>query len=138
MSSACFTASCTTTRLSWERWMAVAVETTSRVRRLTTSASRPRTPSRRRMLAAAVDLELVVQRLEADAEHVGGARLVVAVGREGLQDQGLLGVLQARPHPEAHPVGPVTQIGHAQGRRRGNVLGEDGDRKSTRLNSSHL
>src|SRR5258706_12490998 len=103
MSSAGFTASCTTRRLSWERWMAVAVETTSRVRRLTTSASRPRTPSRRRMLAAAVDLELVVQRLQADTQHVGGGPLVFGVGRGGLQGQGLPGALLALPHPDAHP-----------------------------------
>src|SRR6266849_5416628 len=123
VSSACFTASCTTTRLSWERWMAVAVETTSRVSRLTTSASRPRTP-RRRMLGA-VGLELVVQRLQADAEHVGGAGLVVAVGREGLEDQGLLGVLQARADPEGDAIGPVRRLGHPQGGLRRDVLGQD-------------
>src|SRR4026207_2207469 len=104
MSSACFTAPCTPTRLRCERWMAVAVATTSRVRRLTTSASRPRTPSR---MLGAVGLELVVEGLQADARAVGGARLVVAVGGEGLDDQRLLRVLEARAHPERHRVRPV-------------------------------
>src|SRR5712692_7123124 len=104
--------------------MAVAVATTSRVRRLTTSASRPRTPSR--ILAAAVGLELVVKGLEADAEHVGGPRLVVAVGGQSLEDQRLLGVLEARAHPEGDRVGPFPGLDQTQRGHGGNVLGQDG------------
>ena len=49
-----------------------------------------------------VFLELVVERLEADFENAGGARLVVVRVREGLQNQGLLGFPYGCSHSQRY------------------------------------
>src|ERR1043165_3033059 len=55
--------------------------------------------------ARVVFLQLVVQRLEADAEDFGGARLVVVGGFERLPDEEHLGLLDGRADAYPHGVG---------------------------------
>ena len=87
---------------------AVAVVTTSSVSRLTTGClpDSAHPESQPHASCRSVAVELVVQRLEADPEHIRGPGLVVAVGRERLEDELALGLLQARPDREATESGP--------------------------------
>ena len=56
-------------------------------------------------------LELVVQRLQADAQNLGGAGLVVAGVFQGPDDEALLGVLHRSADAEAHGFGVVRHGG---------------------------
>src|SRR3989442_8177256 len=103
--------------------MAVVAATIRNVRSVTATASLTRIPSR---MSEAVPAELVVQRLQADAEDLGGLRLVVAVPRQRLQDQALLGMVEARADSERDGVGDVGDgLARARGGSRREVPERD-------------
>src|SRR5262245_34505840 len=102
MSWAWRSASWITTRDRCDRWTRVVVATTSRTRSVTTTDSRSLVTNRMSGLGgrAGVPAELVVQRLEADAERPRGLGLVVARRGQRLQDQRALGGIEGRAHVE--------------------------------------
>src|SRR5262249_41003752 len=71
-----------------------------------------------RIRSSAILLQLVVQRLQADSENLGGAGLVVARRLQGFQDQLLLCFLDGRAHAQMYGVGIV--------HHRTNILSEAG------------
>src|SRR5215204_1081343 len=75
-------------------------------------------------------IELVVQRLERDAEDLGGARLVVARVIERQQDQPPLGLIDGRSRREGHGRKRFLAARHEQGRQVTHLdevtLGQDG------------
>src|SRR5262245_49242856 len=106
------------TRESWERWMSVVVMTTNSVSSVTAIASLLLTPSR---ISRPVSAELVVERLQADAQDLGGLRLVVAVELERPEDDRPFDVVELGAERErdglarglavaVHPGGTVRQI----------------------------
>src|SRR5262249_12181578 len=62
-------------------------------------------------------LELVVQRLEADAEDLGGAGLVIARVLESAQNQSLLGLLDRGADVELHRVAVLLRRRSRRGNR---------------------
>src|SRR6266508_5550100 len=99
--------------------MSVVAATTMEVKRVRAMASLVRIPSR--MLLQTVPAQLVVKSLETDAEYLGRLRLVVAIGRQRLQDQTLLGLVEARADGEGDGVralGVAASTGPRRRRRR--------------------
>src|SRR5262245_31409335 len=125
MSWAWRSASWITTRERCDRWTRVVVATTSRTRSVTTTDSRSLVPSRMSGLGgrAGVPAELVVQRLEADAQRPRGLRLVVARRGQRLQDQRALGGVEGRAHVEHDGVGAGRDRRDRAGQRQ--VRGRD-------------
>src|SRR5438477_12094848 len=87
--------------------MRVVVTTMRRTRRVTATASLTRIPSRMPVTLQTVAAQLVVERLQTDSENLRGLRLVVAVGGQRLEDQALLGVVEAGADGEGDGVRAV-------------------------------
>src|SRR3990172_9536393 len=85
--SACCNTPSTVRRVNWEKCTRVVVATTRKVSAVMTRVSFALRPMR---ILHAVPVELVVQGLEADLQDLGRPGFVVADGRQGLEDEGLL------------------------------------------------
>src|SRR5574337_993351 len=89
-------------RDNWEKWTRVVVATARNVRTVMARVSFVLSPKR---ILDAVPVQLVVQGLEADPQHLGRTGLVVSDRGQGLQDQRLFRLLDGRADGKGDGVG---------------------------------